>query len=83
MRTHGPEPHRDADAGGATSQGGSIVTTRCERNCGRHAVTLWHNATTDREWLLCAVHSDANADALDQQGYELVIDERIDTLAPA
>ena len=58
------------------------MNDRCETGCGRHAVTIWWDEDTDREWQMCGPHSDFHALALVQQHYQLVEDERRDDLHP-
>lgn len=54
----------------------------CAIGCGRHTVVLWAlfrdegDPRPDREWPLCGVHSDMNAEALMAKGWVNVADER-------
>lgn len=55
---------------------------KCERDCGRRAVTCWWQDERDLTLALCGPHSDQHADALCDQGWQLMEDERVDSLHP-
>ena len=55
---------------------------RCERDCGRRGIALWWHPDHNLELLLCGPHTDHHAEALVAQDWALMVDQRVETLAP-